>query len=235
VPALGQASEGVLSDLFAGLEVAYQQAGQADYPGVVAPVDVVEVELGGDVGRRLVHHSHHAPSRFSTHPGLYLLSRLSARIGLQDRATKCSRREEMSLGGELAWGPAITYTDTTWYFAVTPGGELFYNQAGDGNPPAGFVVATPPPRSPRRGADPALACQGTDGQLWAGSGMNFLSRTPEGGALVDGPGLAFGSGGTLLYFAEGTDHSVWVKQPPDGSWTSLGGDVVGGVGAVGVN
>jgi hypothetical protein len=80
-----------------------------------------------------------------------------------------------------------------------------------------------------------FACDGTDGALWradnAGSGWGTASSL--GGRILGGVGVAT-IGGTVTYFAEGTDQKVYERLVTGSTispWQLDGGQVVGGVGA----
>jgi hypothetical protein len=138
-----------------------------------------------------------------------------------------------SLGGDLAAGPAIASGSSLTYFAVNPSSQVFYNE-GSGwqatswycNPDDHLAAG-----DAQAGEVLVLGCN-ADGEMWASEWYSPMSR---GGAIISGPGVAVDETGVLFCLAEGTDGAVWVKQPPSGTWTSLGGQVVGGVAAVGLN
>jgi hypothetical protein len=80
-----------------------------------------------------------------------------------------------------------------------------------------------------------FACQGSDRALWQSDslgGAAWSAAVSLGGVLIGGPAVVAGSQETD-FLAEGTDHAIWQRTPA--GWTSLGGSVVGGVGAVGLN
>jgi len=83
--------------------------------------------------------------------------------------------------------------------------------------------------------DPGIfACDGTDHALWwSESTYSWGPTTSLGGGLIGGPGVAFTTSGPV-FVVEGTNHAVWERTPTTG-WTSLGGSVIGGVGAAALN
>lgn len=90
--------------------------------------------------------------------------------------------------------------------------------------------------SPAAAFEPAIgtaifACAGTDHQLWtADNGGAFWSQAqPLGGQLIGGPAIAATNGLTPEFLAEGLDHAAWMNT--SSGWTSLGGSIVGGIGA----
>lgn len=156
------------------------------------------------------------------------------------------------LGGALGFGPAVAPVNGVITYFVTAGvnrgqvgSEIWTRTDVTGWRPMPSYVALEPAQAYCIGPPAAaialggtttwFGCHGLDGQLWAGGGVGFpFSLHPEGGALIGGPGVAVDSGGTS-FLAEGTDHSVWIEDAGTGSWRTLGGQVVGGIGAVGLN
>jgi hypothetical protein len=146
-------------------------------------------------------------------------------------------------GGDLSAGPAVAYLGGTVNFlAVTPTGLVYYHGPSVGSP----WVATNANCSFHLSADttpvpgiPGGACRGADGQAWARKFVAFPIAapfsTPQGGALLGGPGFADYScdTGAAIVFAEGTDGAVWYHYvgDPTYTWYSIGGVVMGTTGA----
>lgn len=148
-----------------------------------------------------------------------------------------------NLGGAVAAGPAVTsYNGSLVYFAESPNGHVYYQfqQSGFGSPLtwvpfaavcSGHLAAG----ETNSGLIAWFGCRGTDGRMWAGGGTQFPAQlSSRGGALRGGPGLAVDSGPNVFFLAEGTHQAVWIENAATPGWTSLGGQVVGGVAAVGL-
>jgi hypothetical protein len=133
-------------------------------------------------------------------------------------------QEWTSFGGILAAGPAIDSGST--FFAETPGGQVFYATQPNSWTPTPFYC-----RGHLAGGvfnNAVLGCQGGDGEMWlVTSGVTGLTASPQGGALIGGPGLATEFNGPTLMFAEGTDHAAYVKVAGTTSWSLLGGYLLG--------
>ena len=80
-----------------------------------------------------------------------------------------------------------------------------------------------------------FACQGTNHGLLeaSNSGTGWTPAVSLGGSLIGSPGVAAASRAAEL-LAEGSNGAVYERTPVTG-WTSLGGAVVGGVGATALN
>jgi GH25 family lysozyme M1 (1,4-beta-N-acetylmuramidase) len=141
-----------------------------------------------------------------------------------------------SLGGGLSAGPAVAPVGgVPTYFAEAGGGQIWLRSpATSWSPTSWFCEGHPAASVAPGGTTTWFGCHGADGQLWTStnSGSGWSEAAPEGGALLGGPGLGITST-TGFFVAEGTDQAIWVATPTT-SWTSLGGVVVNGVGAVGL-
>jgi hypothetical protein len=142
-----------------------------------------------------------------------------------------------SLGGTLTAGPAVAPVGgTVTFFARGTTGQVFTATATTGYTAQpwtciGHLAAATDTTT----SITTFACQGTDHALWEATnpGTGWSAATSLGGVLIDGPGIAAGAG-TTEFFAEGSNHAVWERTAASG-WTSLGGVVIGGAGAVALN
>jgi hypothetical protein len=153
-----------------------------------------------------------------------------------------------SLGGHLVAGPAVaaisplgalTVDDELTVFVVGLDGHIWTrtpNSPGWTSTvwscighPAVSTVAIPTP-TPAFEAS-VFACQGTNGDLWVAVNLGppggWGPAFDAGGHLVDGPGAAADPNGPIVY-VEGLDGTVWRW---DGTFLSLGGHALHGVGA----
>jgi hypothetical protein len=153
-----------------------------------------------------------------------------------------------SLGGTLAFGPAVTYYNGQLvYFATAPSttsfsGQVYFKVEGSAWVPfQALCFAHLAAGETNNGQIAWFGCNA--GQMWAGGGPEFpAALSAQGGSFQGGPGLAIDSGG-VFFLVDGTDHAVWIEEAGTNTWTSLGGQVaslgmmigLGGVGAVGLN
>lgn len=137
-----------------------------------------------------------------------------------------------SLGGILSAGPAVAPVGGTLTFFVRgTNGQVFAN-TGSGYTATPWVCIGAPAAATQAATGIAtFGCQGGDHSLWTAtnSGSGWTAAVSEGGQLVGGPGIAAASQG-VAFFVEGTDGTVWQWTASSG-WASLGGGIVGGIGA----
>ena len=138
-----------------------------------------------------------------------------------------------SLGGVLSAGPAAAPVGTTMTFFVrgTSGAIFTRTAAADYAATPWACIGSPAAAHDTASGVTTFACQGTDRALWeaTNAGSAWGQALSLGGTLIGGPAV----GPEIDLFAEGTDHAVWERTPA--GWTSLGGSIVGGVGAVALN
>lgn len=142
-----------------------------------------------------------------------------------------------SLGGALGAGPAVAPLDGVITYFVTArfdNGQVWTRTNSTnweatpwncvGHPAAGIAQG---------GTTTWFGCEGTNGQLWAGPASTGLSD--QGGAIEPGVALGITSGADLM-FAEASfgTNSVYFRTTA-ADWASLGGSVLNGVGAVGLD
>jgi hypothetical protein len=160
-----------------------------------------------------------------------------------------------SLGGVLSAAPAIaplggplasaTSTPANLTFFVRgSNGRIFTRTVGSGYAATPWsCLGAPAAGVETASQDTYFACQGTDHALWVtsngGSLQNgafggWLPAGSLGGMLIGGPAVAAGSLVTSL-LVEGTNKAVFEFTDVSGSFTSLGGVAVGGVGAAALN
>jgi hypothetical protein len=141
-----------------------------------------------------------------------------------------------SLGGALGAGPAVAPVNGVITYFVTASfndGQVWTRTDTTGWGPTGFFCLGHPAAGIAQGGTTTFfGCQGTDGQLWAGPLSNVAAL---GGAITPGPGLGITSAGDF-FFAEANfgGGSVW-SRTTTADWADLGGAVLNGVGAVGLN
>ena len=140
-----------------------------------------------------------------------------------------------SLGGVLAASPAAAPVGTAMTFFVrgTNGAIFTTTGAGYSNTPWN-CIGSPAAAQQAASAVTTFACQGTDHALWqaTSTGGAFGTATSLGGTLTNGPAVAATSQQTD-FLVEGADQAAWERTPA--GWASLGGGVVGGIGATGLN
>lgn len=141
-----------------------------------------------------------------------------------------------SLGGVLSAGPAVALIGGTMRFFVRgTNGRIFTRTLNSGySAMPWYCIGAPAAASLAPSVNSLFACQGTDHALWeagtSGSGgqSDWNDAVSLGGSLIGGPAIADTSGPYLL--AEGTNHAVFERTELS-AWISLGGSVIGGVGA----
>ena len=122
------------------------------------------------------------------------------------------------------------------FFARGPNGHVFTRTLASGYRQMSWAcIGSPAAAVGAASSDTIFACQGGDHGLLEASnaGTGWSSAVSWGGQLIGGPAVAATSQSTDL-LAEGPHQAVWQWTPFTG-WTSLGGVVVGGVGAVALN
>jgi hypothetical protein len=150
-------------------------------------------------------------------------------------------------GGVLSAGPAVAPVgDTLTFFVRGTSGAIYTRTVSAGYAVTPwFCIGSPAAAQLPRTGDTTFACQGTDLMLWeatsAGTVWSPAVSMPGvlGGPLTGGPAVVAGGLETDV-LAEWIDHAVWERTPAGApgtaaGWTSLGGVVVGGVGAVALN
>jgi hypothetical protein len=142
-----------------------------------------------------------------------------------------------NLGGTLAAGPAVaTVGATLTFFALGTTGHIYTRTI-----PTGFAetpwTCTGTPAAALQAATGVtiFACNGGGDALWyaTSSGGGWSTPASLGGTLTGGPAIAPASG-QVEFFAEGPGGAVYERTLTTG-WTSLGGSVINGVGAVALN
>ncbi|HET9079749.1 MAG TPA: hypothetical protein VFO01_04440 [Trebonia sp.] len=142
-----------------------------------------------------------------------------------------------TLGGVLSAGPAVAPVGGTMTFFVRGGnGHIYVRSATSGYQEMPWVcIGAPAAAAEAASSDTVFACQGGNHALWesVNGGTGWTQAASLGGTLIGGPAVAATSRATDL-LAEGSNHGVWQRTPFTG-WTTLGGIVVGGAGAVALN
>ena len=138
------------------------------------------------------------------------------------------------LGGTLSAEPAVAPVGgTLTFFVLGTNGEIFTRTVAAGYQGTPFNCLSGPAASSVAGNGTTwFACQGPNRGLWyaSDSGSGWTPVQSPGGTLIGSPAVVADSTGILM-FAEGTNHAVFQYAVLGNGWTSLGGDVVGGVGA----
>jgi hypothetical protein len=151
------------------------------------------------------------------------------------------------LGGVLTAGPAAAAVDGTMtFFALGTTGRIYTRTLAAGYSETTWSCLGQPNASawPVGGQsvngvavlETSFACQGTDHAFLNSNYDQFTGWSPVasfGGTLIGGPATAT-AGAALEPVAEGTNHAIWVHTLA-GTWVSLGGQAVGGVGATALN
>lgn len=138
-----------------------------------------------------------------------------------------------SLGGILTAGPAVAPVGgTVTFFVRGTNGQVFTRTAAAGYTAMPWFCDDAPAAAfePVSGTA-TFACAGTDHQLWTADngGAAWSQAQPLGGQLIGGPAIAAINGQSPEFLAEGLDHAAWMHT--SSGWTSLGGGIVGGIGA----
>jgi hypothetical protein len=141
-----------------------------------------------------------------------------------------------SLGGILSAGPAVAPVGgTLTLFAEGTNGQVFTNTGSGYTATPWICTGTLAAATQATTGDTTFGCQGGDHTLWtaANDGTGWLAAQSLGGQLVGGPGIAAASQ-QVEFYVEGTNGTVWQWTPLSG-WASIGGIVIGGVGATALN
>jgi hypothetical protein len=138
------------------------------------------------------------------------------------------------LGGVLAAGPAVdgvAGSNAPTFAVLGTDNQAYLRTLSLGYSATGWMCKGHPALATSQGTG-YFACHGLDGALWyaVNGGGGWSGAASLGGSLVDGPGIAGGSG--VTFFAEGGDSSVWQRGVSAG-WTPAGDSVRHGVGAAG--
>jgi len=141
------------------------------------------------------------------------------------------------LGGALTAGPAVAPVGgVLTFFARGTNGHIYTRTltAGYTEQPWSCLGAPAAALQAATGVT-IFACEGTNhGLNWSSnSGAGWRPATSLGGTLAAGPAIAATSQ-MPVFLAEGTTRAVYERTLAAG-WTSLGGAVVGGVGATALN
>ena len=142
-----------------------------------------------------------------------------------------------NLGGALGAGPSVAPVNGVLTYFVTAsfnGGQVWTRTNGtDWGPTSWYCVGHPASGIAVGGSTTWFGCQGLDGELWAGPVSNGV--TAQGGDIEPGVALGITSAADFM-FGEASfgANSVWFRTTT-ADWADLGGSVVNGVGAVGLN
>jgi GH25 family lysozyme M1 (1,4-beta-N-acetylmuramidase) len=140
-----------------------------------------------------------------------------------------------SLGGVLSAGPAAAPVGSTLTFFVRgTSGAIYTRTVAAGYAVTPWSCAGQPAAALQAATGTTTFACNSGGALWesANSGSGWTTAVSGGGSLLSGPAVA----ATTLetdFLAEGTDHAIWELAPA--GWSSLGGQVNGGVGAAALN
>jgi hypothetical protein len=141
-----------------------------------------------------------------------------------------------SLGGVLSAGPAVAPVGGTVTFFVTgSSGQVFTRTLAAGYTATPWFCTGQPAAALQASTGTTTFACNAGGTLWesANTGAGWSKAVLAGGALLGGPAVAATSEETE-FLAEGTDQAVWPLATL-GGWSSLGGVVIGGVGAAGLS
>jgi hypothetical protein len=141
------------------------------------------------------------------------------------------------LGGTLAAGPAVAAVNNTMtFFALGTTGHIYTRTLATGFAEQPWTcTGSPAAVTPAAGAT-VFACHGGGNALWEASSTGtggWSSPVSLGGTLTGSPAMA-ATGEQLEFFAEGPNTSVY-ERTLIANWASLGGSVIGGVGAAALN
>jgi len=142
-----------------------------------------------------------------------------------------------SLGGSLTAAPAVAPVGgALTFFARGPNGHIYTRTLASaftqmpwaciGSPAAALQAAS---------GVTFFGCQGTSHALLEASnaGTGWTAAVSLGGSLIEGPAIAAASQAPE-FLVESTNNAVWARTTASG-WSSLGGAVIGGVGAAALN
>jgi len=140
-----------------------------------------------------------------------------------------------SLGGVLSAGPAVAPAGgTTTFFVRGTSGAIYTRTLTTGYAVTPWSCAGQPAAALQAATGTTTFACNSGGAMWesADSGSAWSPAVSLGGSLLGGPAVAATSQQTD-FLAEGTDHAIWELTPA--GWSSLGGQVTGGVGAAALN
>jgi polyvinyl alcohol dehydrogenase (cytochrome) len=141
-----------------------------------------------------------------------------------------------TLGGVLSAGPAVAPVGgTLTFFVQSSTGQLQTRTLATGYTVMPWSCTGQPAAALQAASGvTTFACTSTGGALLesASSGSGWTTAASLGGRLLGGPGVGAASLETV-FVGEGTNQAVW--EVTLAGWTSLGGKVVGGVGAAALN
>jgi len=144
-----------------------------------------------------------------------------------------------SLGGTLTDGPAAAPVGGTMtYFVRGTNGQIFTRTNTTGYTARSLsCIGRPAAAVEPASNDTVLACQGVTHAVIAAAngGAGWTPATSFGGSIIGGPAVAAATHVTYL-LGEGTTKAAYRRSIASGSaWVSLGGGIVGGIAAVGLN
>lgn len=141
-----------------------------------------------------------------------------------------------NLGGVLSAGPAVAPVGGTMTFFVRgSNGHIYIRTLTRGYSATSWAcVGSPAAATVESGSVSYAVFQGIDHGLWqvTNNGSGWGPPVGLGGVLIGGPAVA-ANGDEPYLLGEGTNHAVW-QRSPFSHWSSLGGVVIGGVGAANV-
>jgi YVTN family beta-propeller protein len=141
------------------------------------------------------------------------------------------------LGGVLTAGPAVAPVGgVLTFFARGTNGHIYTRTLTARYTEQPWSCLGAPAAALQAAADASIfACEGTNRALsWSSnSGAGWGPTTLLGGTLAAGPAIAATSQ-VPVFLGEGTTRAVYERTPATG-WTSLGGTVLGGIGAAALN
>jgi hypothetical protein len=139
-----------------------------------------------------------------------------------------------SLGGVLSAGPAVAPVGGTLTFFVRgTNGHIYTRTLTASYAATPWVCTGQPAAAQGSSSDTFFACA-AGGHLFeaVNGGSGWSPAVSLGGSILGGPAAAPTSEVPEL-FAEGTNHAIWERTPS--GWSTIGGSVVGGVGAAALN
>jgi hypothetical protein len=142
-----------------------------------------------------------------------------------------------SLGGVLTAAPAVAPVGgVLTFFALSTNGHIYTRTLASGFRQMPWAcIGTPAAALQAAAGVTFFACQGTNHALLEASnaGTGWTPAVSLGGSLIEGPAVAAASQAPE-FLVESTNKAVWARTTASG-WSSLGGTVVGGVGAAALN
>jgi hypothetical protein len=142
-----------------------------------------------------------------------------------------------SLGGVLTAAPAVAPVGgVLTFFARSTNGHIYTRTLTSGFKQMPWACIGAPAAALQAASGVTFfACQGTNHALLeaSNSGTGWTSAVSLGGSVIEGPAVAAASQAPE-FLVESTNKAVWARTTASG-WSSLGGVVVGGVGAAALN